>query len=123
MGEVAEHIAKQVARQIKTQSNLLDEMERYVKELVDNKKWPFTTVTPQEYLSVARPLLDIAYDIYSGRLDGKKVPAATFYDNLTADTKEWLKCIQKLRVETMDYTFIITMSLWTYPPDFFINTT
>lgn len=104
MGEVAEHIAKQVARQIKTQSNLLDEMERYVKELVDNKKWPFTTVTPQEYLSVARPLLDIAYDIYSGRLDGKKVPAATFYDNLTADTKEWLKCIQKLRVETMDST-------------------
>ena len=99
MEQIITQVQQQIDKHRGVQSNLNDEMDNYIKGLVKTQKWPFETVTPDEYLSVARPLMETIYNAYSGRVDGKEVAPAVLYDSVSHATGEWIDCIQKMRLE------------------------
>lgn len=101
MEQVLEHAYDQLFGKDKVESNMNDEMERLVKDLTDKHQWPFETVTPEDYLSVARPLSAMVYNLYSGKIDGEQLPAEVFYDRITHNTIEWLQCVHQMEYETM----------------------
>ena len=100
MEQIIKHAYNKLANKNKIESNMHDEMESLVKELVAENKWPFESVTPEEYLAVVRPLNEIVYDAYSGKIEGDKVPAEVFYDRITYNSIKWLECINELESET-----------------------
>lgn len=101
MDQVLKHAYEQLFEKEKVESNMNDAMEALVKGLVEQHDWPFSTVTPEEYLSVVRPLGEIVYDIYSGKIDGEQLPAEVFYDKITYCTMDWLKCMHQMEYETL----------------------
>ena len=99
ISQVIQTLDEKISKHRAVQSNLNDEMNNYVKDLVAHGNWPFETVTPDEYLSRALPFLEAVYNAYSGKIDGKEATPAQLYDDVAHETGRWISCLQKLRIE------------------------
>lgn len=97
MGQILDHAEKQIKKHLRPESNTSDLIEKRVHDMQKNDTWPFTTVTPENFLNSVRPLLQIVYDIHSESGDAfKDKPVELFKDGLHSRVIDMLKCIQAM---------------------------
>lgn len=101
MGQILDHAEKQIKKHLRPESNTSDLIEKRVHDMKKNDTWPFTTVTPENFLNSVRPLLQIVYDIHSESGDAfKDKPVELFKDGLHSRVIDMLKCVQAMEYET-----------------------
>lgn len=99
MDQVIKKAVDAVSEKMRPKVNSGDDIEQRIKELQENGEWPFTTVSPEEFLAYTRPLIQTIYDIYKESDTKSKVPVEIIQDRIAYTTVDMLKCVQRMELE------------------------